>query len=64
MHVFFVTYKNRERLAIDRGSKTIVWTMHQYRRMFNCCKIPGLNLDSLKPYFKTGKLINNLYLIY
>lgn len=42
-----------QRLAVDRGSKTINWTMHQYQRMFNCCKIPGMNIDSLKPYFKT-----------
>jgi len=44
----------REKLGIHRGGKTTVWSMSQFRRMFNACKTPAETIDILNHYFKTG----------
>lgn len=43
----------KERLRVDRGGKTNVWSMHQFYRMFSGCKTPGENIDRLNDYFRT-----------
>lgn len=40
--------------------------MQQYRRLFNCLRIPGLQVDVIKSYFKTvseGDAPRNIILI-
>jgi len=46
-------YSSREKLRVDRAGTT-VWSMSQFRRLFNGCKTPGETLDTLNHYFKTG----------
>ena len=29
--------------------------MHQYRNLYNCCRIPGLDEDKIRANFKTGE---------
>lgn len=29
--------------------------MNQFRMLFSTCKIPGINRDSIRNYFRTGK---------
>lgn len=43
----------KEKLRVDRGGKTNTWSMHQYYRMYNGCKIPGETMDQLNDYFRT-----------
>ena len=46
----------REKLVVDRGGmkEKKVWSMSQFRRMFNSCKTPGKHTDQLNFHFKTG----------
>ncbi|KAL5006497.1 hypothetical protein ScPMuIL_015303 [Solemya velum] len=43
----------QERLRLERDSKGNVFTMHQHRRQFSSCRIPGVKTDSMKYYFKS-----------
>ena len=46
----------REKLAYDSGrSGKEPWSMHQYRHLYNCCRIPGLDEDKIRANFKTGE---------
>jgi len=51
MLLFLHSY--REQLRVDRAGTT-VWSMSQFRRLFNGCKTPGEAMDKLNHYFKTG----------
>lgn len=48
----------RERLVLDRGGMTDkkIWSMSQFRRMYNSCKTPGEEIDQFNFHFKTGKV--------
>ncbi|CAG0882143.1 unnamed protein product [Cyprideis torosa] len=40
---------------VKRGKDMLPLTMHQFRRCFNCCQIPGKGMDSIKFHFKTSE---------
>ncbi|XP_075067972.1 peroxisomal carnitine O-octanoyltransferase isoform X1 [Mixophyes fleayi] len=42
----------REKLGVHRSSNAPL-DMHQFRNVFNTCKIPGVTRDSIANYFKT-----------
>lgn len=43
-----------EKLVIDRGAQgREPWSMNQFRRLYNTCRIPGLKEDKIISYFKT-----------
>ncbi|KAK5982884.1 Peroxisomal carnitine O-octanoyltransferase [Trichostrongylus colubriformis] len=42
----------KETLPITRSRGT-VWDMHQYRCLFNACRVPELNKDRMERYFRT-----------
>lgn len=55
----------KQKLVVDRAGlkEKNVWSMSQFKRMFNTCKIPGEKLDSFKFFFKTedeGPPLTNL----
>lgn len=54
----YMCITNRQELRVDRGGKTTVWCMHQYRRMFSGCKTPGEHMDQLNDYFKLGENVH------
>lgn len=47
----------RELIKPDRDSKGQHLTMNQFRRLFSTCRIPAVQRDHLKAYFKTGKFL-------
>lgn len=55
----------RERLAPQKAGKTAL-DMDQFRMLFCTCKVPGVKKDTIRNYFKTGKinpaLISNLHM--
>ena len=54
---FFTTWLyDREQLVVDRGGmkEKNIWSMDQFRRMFNSCKLPGEHKDTFTFNFKTG----------
>jgi carnitine O-octanoyltransferase len=51
----FWSMLRKEKLRVDRGGKTTVWSMHQFTRMFSGCKTPGETMDKLNHYFKTER---------
>jgi len=55
---------SREKLRIDRSGNTVTWSMSQYRRLFNECKTPGENIDTLNHYFKTGAKLLLYFLLF
>lgn len=51
----------QERLkpAVANDKKPL--SMSQFRRLFNCARVPGLTKDTLTAYFKTGIFIISIY---
>ncbi|XP_067929647.1 peroxisomal carnitine O-octanoyltransferase-like [Watersipora subatra] len=44
----------REKLVSDSGKAgKEPWSMHQFRYLYNCCRVPGLEEDEICSYFKT-----------
>lgn len=50
-----VTAYFRERLAPQKAGKTPL-DMDQFRMLFCTCKVPGVKKDTIRNYFKTGRI--------
>lgn len=46
----------RERLPPQKSGK-IPLDMDQFRMLFSTCKVPGVKKDTIRNYFKTGRII-------
>lgn len=50
----------RERLAPQKTDKSPL-DMDQFRMLFCTCKVPGVTKDTIRNYFKTGRINSALY---
>ncbi len=50
----------REEIPVDRSrdGKT-VWSMQQLRSLFNTCRQPGVEKDTLYRHFRTGECVGH-----
>lgn len=51
----------RERLPPQKAGKEAL-DMDQFRMLFNTCKVPGVKKDTIRNYFKTGRMNSALIL--
>ena len=58
--MFFILIFSREMVPVEKnrsGSK--IFAMNQFRRIFNSCREPGIEKDTLRNYFQTGPCLSH-----